>query len=231
MISLQHADPKNADGNSHVASTWHTTLCIRIHFTSSRPLPLRNLVAGYECGRAFPAGVKPGSPSRDAANWLPSRFGLSVETRRRYGWLRMVFPGVRPFRAPIWWPSGGGRHARGREHFRGEPGSALSVRWVRIRFGEDGGQLDRRRARGVLNPCAREPKAQTGRFLRGKLISDHGLFSSYEGQHRAAKEQDSRGFFRDAQGFGRLDAGSRARFTWSRPPPPWTSVFQLSLFL
>ena len=68
-----------------------------------------------ECGRVFPAGVGPGSPSRDAANWLPSRFGLSVETRWQYGWLRMVFSGVRLFRAPIWCPSGGWRHARGRE--------------------------------------------------------------------------------------------------------------------
>ena len=34
--------------------------------------------------------------------------------------------GVRLFRAPIWWPSGGWRHARGREHCRGEPGSSLS---------------------------------------------------------------------------------------------------------
>ena len=38
----------------------------------------------------------------------------------------MVFPGVRLFRAPIWCPSGGLRHARGGEHCRGEPGSALS---------------------------------------------------------------------------------------------------------
>ena len=38
-------------------------------------------------------------------------------------------------------------------------------------------------------------------------------------------------FFRDAHGFGQLDAGSRAGFTSSRPPPPWTSVFQSSLFL
>ena len=38
----------------------------------------------------------------------------------------MVFPGVRLFRAPIWCPSGGWQHARGREHCRGEPGSALS---------------------------------------------------------------------------------------------------------
>ena len=81
---------------------------------------------GYECGRVFPAGVGPGSPSRDAANWLPSRFGLSVETRRQYGWLRVVFSGVRLFQAPIWRPSGGWRHARGMEHCRGEPGSSLS---------------------------------------------------------------------------------------------------------
>ena len=94
--------------------------------TISRALSLRNLVSGYECGRVFPAGVGPGSPSRDAANWLPSRSDLSVETRRQYGWLRMVFSGVRLFRAPIWWPSGGWRHARGREHCRGEPGGSLS---------------------------------------------------------------------------------------------------------
>ena len=72
-----------------------------------RALSLRNLVSGYECERVSPAGVGPGSPSRDAANWLPSRFSLSVETRRRHGWLRMVFPGARLFRAPIWCPSGG----------------------------------------------------------------------------------------------------------------------------
>ena len=85
-----------------------------------------HLVSGYECGRVFPASVGPGSPSRDAANWLLSRFSLSVETLRRYGWLRMVFPGARLFRAPLWCPSGGWRHARSREHCRGEPGSALS---------------------------------------------------------------------------------------------------------
>ena len=44
----------------------------------NRALSLRNLVSGYECGRVFPAGVGPGSPSRDAANWLPSRSDLSV---------------------------------------------------------------------------------------------------------------------------------------------------------
>ena len=62
----------------------------------------------YECGRVFPAGVGPGSPSRDSVNWLSMRFSRSVETRRQYGWLRIVFPGARLFRVPIWYPSGGG---------------------------------------------------------------------------------------------------------------------------
>ena len=38
------------------------------------------------------------------------------------------------------------------------------------------------------------------------------------------------GFFKDAQGSGRLDAGSRAGFTSSRPPPPWTSVVNFPHF-
>ena len=56
---------------------------------------------------------------------------------------------------------------------------------VRTKFGEGGGQFDRRGDRGVLNSCARESKARTGRFLREKLISDHGLFSSCEGRQNA----------------------------------------------
>ena len=42
----------------------------------------------------------------------------------------------------------------------------------------------------MLNPCARESKeARTGRFLREKLISDHGLFTSYRAnkQRRTGK--------------------------------------------
>ena len=50
------------------------------------------------------------------------------------------------------------------------------------------------------------------------------------GPQGAANGQDSWGFFRDAQGFGQLDAGSRAGSTSSRPPPPWTSVFQFPYF-
>ena len=77
-----------------------------------------------------------------------------------------------------------------------------------------------------------ESRARTGRFLREKLISDHGMFSSYGGQQGAANGQDSWVFFRDAQGFGQLDAGSRAGFTSSRPPPPpWILVFHFCLFI
>ena len=51
-------------------------------------------------------------------------------------------------------------------------------------------------------------------------MSDHGLFSSYEG-HKERRTGKIRGdFSSDAQGFGRLDAGSRAAFTSSKPPPP-----------
>ena len=61
-------------------------------------------------------------------------------------------------------------------------------------------------------------------------MSDHGHFSSYEGQDSGEQARFVGHFFKDAQGFGRLDAGSRAGFTSSRPPPPWTSVYQFSLF-
>ena len=43
----------------------------------------------------------------------------------------------------------------------------------------------------MLNPCARESKARTGRFLKEKQISDHGLFFSYEDQQGAVSGQDS----------------------------------------
>ena len=48
-------------------------------------------------------------------------------------------------------------------------------------------------------------------------MSDHGHFSSYEGHKERLTGKIRGSFFKDAQGFGRLDAGLRAGFTSSRP--------------
>ena len=71
----------------------------------------------------------------------------------------------------------------------------ISNNWSSIGiFGEGEGQLDRWRAKGGLNPFAQESKARTGRFLREKLSSDHGHFSSYEG-HMERRTGKIRGDF------------------------------------
>ena len=110
----------------------------------------------------------------------------------------MVFPGARLLRALIWCPSRGVA-VRERQGALSRRAWWRSNGWVRTRFGEGGGQLDRRRARGVLNPCARESKPRTGRFLREKLMSDDGLFSSYEG-HKERPTGKIRGFFQGCTG-------------------------------
>ena len=216
----------------------HCRYCIAYaHYTSSavgepRTLSLRNLVLGYECGRVFPAGVELSSPSRDAANWLSSRLSRSVETRRRcYDWLRIkVFPGARFYRVPIWCPSRGGDTR--------EVGSTLLAESLIVLYRVGTHQVRRgwrvtrsSTSQGSAEPLCAGSKARTGRFLREKLISDQSLFSSFQGQERAPNGHDLWGFFKDAQGFGRLDAGSCTGFTRSRPPPPWTSVFHFFLYL
>ena len=62
-------------------------------------------------------------------------------------------------------------------------------------------------------------------------MSDYGIYYFYEGHRKRRTGKIRGGFFKDAQGFERLDAGSRAGFTSSRPPPWTSSVFQFSLFL
>ena len=73
------------------------------------------------------------------------------------------------------------RHARGREHCRGESGSSLLGGYAPGSAKTEGSSIVDERTRGGLNPCAQETKARIGRFVREKLMSDHGLFSSYEG--------------------------------------------------
>ena len=118
-----------------------------------------------------------------------------------------------------------------RERQRALSRKARSLGWVPNIFGEVEEQLDCQRAGGVLNPCARESNAQTRRCLRENMISDLGLFSCYESQPRATNGQDWWGVSRDAQGFGRGNAVSRASLAKSRLPPPQTSVFQFSFVL
>ena len=50
-----------------------------------------------------------------------------------------------------------------------------------------------------------------------------------EEPQKGANGQNSWDFLKDARGFGRPDAGSRAGFASSRPPPPWTLVFSIFL--
>ena len=109
---------------------------------------------------------------RDSDCWLRFRGGLVGR-----GWCP---PGA-PLPSSNLVPFGRGWHARGRRHFRGKPGKAPQHAQVSTKHGEGGEQLDRRQASGVLNPCARESKARTGRFPREKLISDHDMFSSNQG--------------------------------------------------
>ena len=108
VVVLEDLVDKSNSSSSLGVTRGVTIRSLKFLKKKSRARSLRNLlVSGNECGRVFPAGVGPGSPSRDAANWLPSRFSLSVETRRRYGWLRMmVFPGARLFPSPNLVPFG-----------------------------------------------------------------------------------------------------------------------------
>ena len=56
-------------------------------------------------------------------------------------------------------------------------------------------------SQGSAEPlCARIKGINRGRFLREKLISDHGLFSSYKGRQGAANGRYSWGFLQGCTG-------------------------------
>ena len=136
----------------------------------------------------------------------------------------MVFPGARLFRAPIWCTSGGGCTR--------EAGSTVAESLVAFyRVG-----THQRAARSSMSQTSAELlrariKGANREVSKGKAALTTVCFLPM----RANKERRTgkiRGFFfRDAQGFGRLDASSRAGFSSSRPPPRWTSVFHFSVFL
>ena len=115
---------------------------------------------------------------------------------------------MRLFRAPTQYPSGGGgtREAEGTD-CRVNPGRAQqhaqAYRGTLCRASKHQVRRGRRAARSSTsrgNPCARESKARTGRFLVEKLISDHDLFSSYDGQLGAANGQHTWGVYQGCTG-------------------------------
>ena len=137
-------------------------------------------------------GVGPRSPLKDAANWFSSRLSRSAETRRRYGWLgMMVFQGARLFRTPIWCTSGGGGTREAGSTVVAESLVAL------YRVGTDQIWREWRAGRSSTSQGSAEPLCAringTNREVSKRKydLSDHGLFSSYEGRQGAAKGQDS----------------------------------------
>ena len=179
------------------------------------PFPSETQLLGYECGSVYPAGVELGSRSRDAANGLSSRFSRSVETRRRYyGWLRVVFSGACLLRVPNWCPSGGSGTR--------EAGSTVAESVVAI-YRVDTHQMWRGPRTAPL--LTRQGSAE---LLRARTKSANREVSEgkddlwpwsvvfVRGPTRSGERARFVGLFRDAQGFGRLDAGSRSGITNSR---------------
>ena len=123
----------------------------------------------------------------------------------------------------------GWRHARGREHCRGEPDSFLLGEYALDSAKAEGSSIVDEPGEG-WTPVRENRKREPGGFW-GKSWSLTTVIFLPTRATWSGERARLWGFFKDAQGFGRLDAGSRAGFTSSRPPPPWTSVFQISLFL
>ena len=126
---------------------------------------------------------------------------------------------MRLFRAPIWCPSGGGGTR--------EAGSTVAESLVALyRVGTHQIRRGRRAARSSTSQGSAELLC-----TRIKVANREVSERKDEAQQGAANGQDWWGFFRDAQDFGRLDAGSRAGFTSSRFPPSWTSVESIEVAL
>ena len=142
----------------------------------------------------------------------------------------MVFPAARIFRAPTWCTSRGGGT-------REERNTLIAERLVALnRVGTRHIRRARRAAltsmsQGSVEPLCARIKGANREVTEGKaeLLPRSVFFLQDKGQQEPANRQVSWGFFRDAQGFGRLDNDSRARLTSSNPPSR-TSVFLFSIF-
>ena len=75
-----------------------------------------------------------------------------------------------------------------------------------------------------MNLYARESKARTGRFLREKLLSDQGNFSSYEG-HKERRTSKIRG------AFSRMHSRALDGWMLARAPASPVHDLHISIFL
>ena len=111
---------------------------------------------------------------------------------------KIVFPVARFLRAPIWCPSAG-------DGTREAGGTVAESLVALYRVSAHQIRRDWRAARSSTSHGSAEPlcariKGANREVSEGKLMSDHGLFSSYEGQQGAANRQNSGvGFQRHAQ--------------------------------
>ena len=123
-------------------------------------------------------------------------------------------------------------HARGKGHCREKPGRAkqhvqanrgtlLQVSLHHPRRGRRAVRLSTSQGRAE-SLCARIKSANRG-ISEGKTDLEPWSVFFLRGSTRSGERPRFPGrFSRIHRAFGRLDAGVRAGFTSSRPPPPWT---------
>ena len=136
---------------------------------------------------------------------------------------------------------GGFGHARGRENCRGKPSRAPQLaqayRGTLDRVSKHQFRRGRRAARssasqGGVEPLYARIKGVNRGVSEGKAVSPTKVCFVPTRANKERRTGKILGvFFRDAQDFGRLEAGPRAGFNVSKPPPQWTLVLKFSLFL
>ena len=215
-------------------------MCFLSRCNNPRPLSLArlNLVLVYKCGRIFPAGGGLDPPSRNSSNSLFSRYSRSASTWRRFGWLRMAFTRCASSELQIGTlrelvARGGhcrGKPDRAQQHRQAFRGTLYRVSKHQIRRGR---WVNRYlMSQGSAEPLCTRIKDANREVSKGQadLLPRVCILPTRVNKKRRTG-MISRASFRDAESFGRLDAESRACFTSSRPPPPWPSESQFSLFV
>ena len=114
------------------------------------------------------------------------------DDRLRYRCLSMMFPGARLFQTPFWYPSRGGATREAGSTVAESLTALYRVGTHQIRRGRRAVQSST--SYGSAKPLCATTKDANREVSKGKLISDHGLFSFYEDRQGAANAQD-RAFF------------------------------------